>query len=75
MTSYFKVFILNFHIKKTILEKKCYLALKAIFIEEKWSKLLKFDPERAKLVILFPHYSKTDSCEVTNINISEFDIQ
>ena len=74
MTPYFKAFILNFHIKKAILEKKCYLASKAIFIEEKWWKLLKFDQECPKPVILFPHYSKTESSKNIKINISEFDI-
>ena len=61
--------------KKSKLEEKKYFASKAILIEEKWGKLLKFDPECVKPVILFPFHSKTESCEITKVYISEFYIK
>ena len=74
MTSYFKAHWLYFHMKKTKIRKKKKIIwlLKAILQWGKMRKLLKLDPECVKPVILFPFHSKTESCEISKVYVSEF---
>ena len=68
MTPYFKAHSLNFHIKKTKLEKKFFLLHKLISLGEKWGKLLKLGPECVKPVILFPLTVKLSRMKLQSLN-------